>query len=560
MNNKPALFIALMCLLLAIVFRTFITAWGPPTNPPGSQSTTFGLTGFPADNLSYLSWMQQAKGGRWLFGILYTTTEHSRLMFNPLFLLIGKVSSVLSVSPLLVLNIVALFSLPFFIVCFSGICRILGFSIAATTASTCLAIGGGGMSWLRKIMESAGLQKLQLVGPLGPDLAYFDVYPASAYFIYPYHAISLAIVAFVVLLIVQLDDDKKRLTAKDIVLLSGSGFLLASIRPQIPIMMLGTYWAATAATYAFRLPRMILNRRIAIATYLTVAMSPPVLYSLWVTQHPVWNNYASAHPRDYDDWQIGLFLLWILAAVGIGVLRSRILRPPFAFLACWALGSGFLLLVLNGHFYPKITAGSTIALALLAGIAIDRYKDRLHSRIALFAAVAVVAFLALASPIMAVLQIARSQRMTAPSELFQVIEAIRRDAQTPFPAVLTDCGTGMILPGLGGYQVLCGNWALTDNNRQKTVLLSGLGFLADGAEMPSFPGIDRENVASGAKLLGDQIRHGKFEYLVVQKKYRIFEAVRSMGPECTVKSGKQYAVLRMCPEIKSILERELRAY
>lgn len=78
--------------------------------------------------------------------------------------------------------------------------------------------------------------------------------------------------------------------------------------------------------------------------------------------------------------------------------------------------------------------------------------------------------------------------------------------------------------------------------------------------MPSFPGIDNKHVASGAMLLLDQVPNNTFEYLVVQKRYRIFEELQSIEPNCTVQSGKQHAVLRMCAEVKTILAQGLRAY
>jgi hypothetical protein len=282
-------------------------------------------------------------------------------------------------------------------------------------------------------------------------------------------------------------------------------------------------------------------------------MLPVILYSVWVSQQPVWINFSRTHQPVDHNWAIGFFLLWVLAGAGIGVLGSRVLRSPFAFLATWAIGSAGLLLVLNGYLYPKMTYGCTIALAVLAGVAVDEYRERLPARWR-SAAVAAVAFAALASPLVMISKHARAQGTTVSSELFQVIAAIRSDTICPSPAVLADCDTGVMLPGLSGYRVFCGHWSLTENNRQKIVLLAKLGFLAEGQTMPRFSGVGDAEVVSGAALLRDEIASNTFQYFVVQKSYRVYTKFSSVAPQCMVHSGPQYLVLRMCPEVKTLLK------
>jgi hypothetical protein len=474
-------------------------------------------------------------------------------MFNSLFLVVGKVSALLAVSPLLVQNVLAAFSLPIVVFSFSSMCRALGLSAVATFVAFCLAIGGGGISWISKTIEWSGLNQGLPVGPPGPDLSYYDVYPAVAYFISPYHAISFAIVAVLVLVIVRLDDHQSHPTLKSVALLSCLGSLLATVRPHISIMVLASYCVATAATFAFKLPRVVLSRRIIVSACLAVAMLPIILYSVWVSQQPVWINFSRTHQPVDHNWATGFFLIWVLAGAGVGVLGSRVLRTPFAFLVTWAIGSAGLLLVLNGYLYPKMTYGCTIALAVLAGVAVDKYRDLLPARWR-GAAVAAVAFAALASPFVMISKNARAQGTTVSSELFQVIAAIRSDTTSPSPAVLADCDTGVMLPGLSGYRVFCGHWALTENNRHKIVLLSKLGFLAEDQTMPSFPGVGNAEVGSSAAILRDQITANTFQYLVVRKAYRVHREFESVAPKCTVHSGQQYLVLRMCPEVKTLLE------
>jgi hypothetical protein len=553
MTNRTALGIALALIVLGVLFRTLVSGWGPPAETPAAQATLFGLAGYPADNLSYVSWAQQAHDGRWLFDILYTTTTHDRLFFNPLFLLVGRLASLLSVSPLLVLNVLALFSLPIVVLCIAQVGRSLGLSSAATLAATCLAIGGAGLSWLRRVIEWAGVRDLLLVGPVGPDLSFYDVYPVVAYFVAPYHAASLAFLALLTLVIVRYDDDSRGFGTAGAVALAGMGVLVASIRPHTAIMVLVAYGAVTTATLLADMPASLRRRRVGVCALLAVAMLPPVLYSVWVAQQPVWSAYAGRHPDERHDWLIGFFLLWALGAAGAASIGwPRLLRSPFAFLAAWALGAASLLLVLNGLIYPKLTYGFTIALAVLAGVAIDRYGARLTSPRIRAAAVVLLAFLALASPLLMMRGFVVARGTLSYSEFFEVVRALRQDAVSPFPAVLTDCDTGVLLPGLSGARVFCGHWALTDDNRQKIVLLSRLGFLEEGRPVQAFPNVGDEDVETQARRLADQLSTNTFQYLIVRKRDRIYGSL-SAAADCTVKDGDRFVLFRMCPEVRSRL-------
>jgi hypothetical protein len=554
MTNRIAIGFASAMLVLAIVFRMYISGWGPPAEIPASTATQFGLAAYPADNLSYVSWAQQAYDGRWLFEILYTTTDHARLFFNPLFLAVGKTASLVGVSPLLVLNVVALVSLPIVILSIWSMCSGLGLGSAAAFAATCLAIGGGGISWLRRILEWSTLDRVIPVGPTGPDLYFYDVYPVVAYFIAPYHAISLAFLAALSALIVRFDDDERRLPASAVAGLVSLGALVAAVRPHTAIMVLVAYAVATTITWALRLRRTLLARRVAIAVCLAGSMIPPVFYSVWVAQQAVWSDYARMHRPEANDWLIGFLLLWTLGTIGAVLTGARrLIGSAFAFPMAWSLGAGILLLILNGFIFPKLTYGFTMALALLAGVAVERLRDLLPSRLACVAAVGTIACLAFASPLILMKPFVLNRGTMAPTEFFQVVKTIRSDANSPFPSVLTDCETGVLLPGLGGSRVFCGHWALTDGNRPKIVLLSRLGFLPENEPIPTFSNVGEADVQLRAAQLRDQINGNVFQYLVVKKRDRLYKQVAAQS-QCALIDGAQFAVLKMCPEVRALLE------
>lgn len=68
MTRRQTLLLALVVFVLLLTHRTLMSGWGPPTHPSTTPSTTFGISAYPADNLSYRAWAQQAKGGLWRFG------------------------------------------------------------------------------------------------------------------------------------------------------------------------------------------------------------------------------------------------------------------------------------------------------------------------------------------------------------------------------------------------------------------------------------------------------------------------------------------------------------
>jgi hypothetical protein len=159
----------------------------------------------------------------------------------------------------------------------------------------------------------------------------------------------------------------------------------------------------------------------------------------------------------------------------------------------------------------------------------------------------------MASPLIMMRQFVEANGTRVPAELFQVIKTIHADATEPFPTVLTDCGTGVLLPGLAGTRVFCGHWALTENNKQKIVTLSRLGFLAKDQAVPSFPGVVDADIATEVASLHGQITGNTFQYLVLRKKHAIYQHFQTIVSQCRLQDGQEYAVFTMCPEIKARL-------
>jgi hypothetical protein len=282
-------------------------------------------------------------------------------------------------------------------------------------------------------------------------------------------------------------------------------------------------------------------------------MLVPVLFSVWVAQQPVWSDYARMHRPESNDWLIGFFLLWIIGAGGaVAIGARRLIATPLAFPGAWAFGAAILLMVLNGFIFPKLTYGFTMGLGLFAGVAIEQLRTRFSSKVVTVLAGGLMC-VAFASPLLMLRTVVLNRGVTAPSELFAVVQTVRGQASSPFPSVLTDCNTGVVLPGLGGTRVFCGHWALTDGNRPKIVLLSRIGFLPAGAPLPAPPNVTDTDVEFRAAQLLDQLKHDTFQFIVIKKTDRLYGVLNGES-HCALMDGAQFAVWKMCPEIKTLLE------
>jgi hypothetical protein len=557
--NRPVLAICLLLLVLLVGFRTFVTGWGfPPGIPEAPAMLTYGIAANPDDSLSYVSWAEQARNGAWRFSDLYTTTGHAPLLINPLFLLAGRMAALSAVPPLAVLNILSLLALPLFLVSVAWTARMLGLGRFATAAAVWLALGGGGVSWIRELLGLSGLGGILRVGEVGPDFSYFDLYPAASFFIFPYNAMAVALVALLAALIVRAEDTSRGFSGREAALIAVAALLLAAIRPYEPVMLLSAYGLLAGVSPLLRLSAPVCRRRALVLGCLAAGMILPLAYNVRASGQPVWSEIAAATlGTRFGDWFGGFFLLWILAAIGAGMLGSRLFASRFAFPAIWAFGCAMVLVVLNSS-YSKLCGGCTIPLAMLGGLAVHGIEEHLRQRRCAGVVLALILVFSVASPLLVLARISLPQnRQRQPSEMFQVIQRIRSDAGMPVPAVLTDIGAGEILPGLGGIRVYCGHWSFTDGFFQKRSLLARLGFSAEpgGGEEP----VEHEVMAAEAANLLAQVRAGTFRYLMVTKTHRIYRDLVNVPGAARLYDGELFLVARMTPEVAALIENRLSA-
>lgn len=469
----------------------------------------FGAVTNPLDSLSYVAWIQQAVHGCWTFHNLYTTTPHAAAVFNPLFLALGWLARAWSVHPFILLNVAALLSIPVVVFSLNAICRGLGFSGRTSLVISCFALGGGGISWIRYLLFRAGFQDLLRVGSNGPDLWYYDLFPATGLIGSPFHAVAFASVC--ILLLMLLNNEKKE--AFSVLSLTGLGlaaWLCASIQPYSSVMLVGSYGLLVLVSILAGAPPRTVRKRAVLSGVMLLGAGPSILSGLLASRKPVWNMISmKAMQLSGFDWASGYFVLWILAGGSLLYMSRKEWEKPMAVIWLWSGMGAFLLLVLNSGM-TKLCSALTIPLALAAGTSIDHLIGKRTETWSIRLATSVLIVLALASSGINVGHFfLKPPRVD--SELLHASLAIRENHGRGIPWVLTDAQTGDWLPGLIGGRVYAGNAWFTDYFTERNSVLRSMGFQC------TTPVVNPLNSREGdqAERLAKLILEGRFGYLLL---------------------------------------------
>jgi hypothetical protein len=542
-----------------ILFRNLTFGWGPPqVEPGGPEQVRFGVGFNVADSLFYDSLAQQARSGLGRFSNLYTVTEHPRLLVSPLFLVIGRLSRSLSASPIAVLNVASLVAVVVFILCMGQACRLLGFGTRTSFLVLCLAMGGGGISWVRFLLDSAGLSGILRMGEVeGPDLYYLDLYPAAAFTVYPFHSISLAILSLLTLLVIRFDGLDRRFAWPQRILLGATAMLLAGIRPYEPLVVLICAGITALLSLATNLPWAVKSRRGAIFLCLAIGVVPPSLYNVWVSRQPVFVDWAGVALNLVrgGNWAAAMFTLWVLVAAAFLSFRRKTLSTPLVFLGVWSLlCAGILILLSSG--LTKLCGGCTIPLSLVAGTVIERAWRGVRSEKLARAITVGLACVAFGSPVLVHYSLLKSGPPGLPSDILRAISAVRVDTLEAVPTVLAGPEPGRLLPGLGGFRVFYGIDGLDAYYPRRRALLSRLGF--HPVEGKDFLEIDRALVAATAREMLEQVQGGRFDYILEDQGDTISRWLDPSGQGSTVYRGTRYRVVKLTPAVRSALEDALQ--
>ncbi|MCI0413626.1 hypothetical protein L0222_12605 [bacterium] len=510
--------IAISSVLLLIGYRWIIGAkLGLFDLPTASESLPSGALYNAEDIYGYAAWIIQAKQGHFMLSDLYTVEPHGRYYFNIFFLAVGTIARWFSIPSITALFLFGIAGTVILLITIFYAALRFGMPEGAAKWSCILAAFSSGMSGtINLIGQVAGVKT-----PPGADLRYQDAILFSTFYAYPYHSVSFALLSIVVLLIASYDNrelsGEKRFLP--VFLLSVAVLFMNFTHPYESILLTGAY-GVYYALYLLRNNKTSSDTRSWILLVLASITVPATIYHWWVSQHPVWDEFA----KTTFSWQANR-LFWLL---GYG------LSLPASFIGLWICFKHpeykrirwmgvfplmlFLLLVVFNIKQTKISSGGHFYLCILAGLAVYLIKEKILRitripvrRICCLLGTVVLSLFFINSILLLFFIYSSLEYET---ELLKAVKTIRHNSSQAHPLVLSDVQAGVILPGLGGVRVYSGHLSMTPHYLiEKTPNLVRAGF-----EYPHKGMSEKAQFEHFTKLFVS----AKFEFVLVEKNMPAF--------------------------------------
>ncbi len=513
-NRLFVICVAISVVSLATSLRIITgTGFGVPTRTSMSsgEMLSSGFLFNPADNLSYVSWAEQARKDSYFVSDMFTTDDHSPLLFNPYFVLMGKASYALGASVTTMLIVSGMIGAAITLFACFHISRSLGFSTAAARWGTVFVAFASGFSPFVFALNYFFKTKL----PMGVDVIHQDAILFSTFFAYPYHTASVALMVMVIYCIVRCEQRKGASNSHTFVLLLFLPVVAFLTHPYEMVMLLSSY-----SLFVLTMPvggHTTWLRRWHILLLITISMTPAVVYQWWLSQQPVWNNFVMnslciQKPR--LSWLIGYGTTLPLAIVGAYYCwRNRRYSRGLWFVV-WVC----LLIVLLAIFaFPaKVCSGGHFPMCVLAGLGFSKILARagqvrnIYLRTVGLLAVSLALLASFATSIDLLLRVYRPYKYDA--SIGEVLTAIneRSISALTTPRVLCNTEVGLLAPALAGVRVFAGHWALTPGYHFKRTILAAAG-------VESVDGVSSSN-CGGRHVFCDLIQRHRFDYVVLDDK------------------------------------------
>lgn len=474
-----ALCVAMSVVLLLIVFR-LLTGAGfgfqdAAVRPDGMFSSGFLFNLY--DNLQYVSFAEQARHGSWLFSDLYTTERHAAIYLNPYFLLVGRISRATGVPVTAIMIFAGMIGVAVVVLVSFHTAIRLGFPESAAKWS-CLfvAYASGIFSFVWLLHHLFGTELL-----FGADVAYQDAILFSNFFAYPYHTVSLALMALLIWFIVSYHRENVVHKRCVLFLIPVLTMFLGLTRPYEIVMLVASYCFFVMIILAR--DKSAFGASLTIPLLLVVGEAPVVVYHSWMSQQPVWNFLASSglnFPAPPVTWLVGYGTMLPLSLAGGWLCLRNSKYFNGLWFAIWVCLIVLLLIVLRIP-QTKVCSGAHFPMCVLAGLGFSEILKRAHHvktytfRLLCYTAICIIIISSFATSFGLLLRVYRPVMCDA--EVRNVLEQVRASADEPdsIPSVLCDSKVGLVAPGLGGVRVFVGNVWLTPDYKLKQAQLVEAG-------------------------------------------------------------------------------------
>ncbi len=330
------------------------------------------------DNMSYASWAEQAKLGRYLASDLYTTDPHSAAYFNPYFIVVGVLSGLLGIAPSICMLLAAVLASGLFGFTVYYIGRQIGLTGPTSACATFTAVFCSGPSWVLYLLHAAvGFSAGDARPFLGVDGFYFDAFPVTIFIAYPYSAFNLAMAATSIFLVNRAVLCGGELAWRSLLPAASCCICTALIRPYDGLILCLLFpscvvfrerYAAGFANGAFGRWRFSL--------FVGLLLLPVCGYIFYMSKLAVWRDFARASlftgPTRAEIF-VGFSSLWLFAACGMyRAFRER--QARMLLLCAWTVAILLLAIVMGGAM-ARFLGGSVLASSILAVYGIEGLRE-----------------------------------------------------------------------------------------------------------------------------------------------------------------------------------------
>jgi hypothetical protein len=515
--------IAISSIFLLVGYRWIIGARiGSFDLPAASDSLPSGMLYNAEDGFGYAAWIIQAKQGHFMLSDIYAVEPHGRYYLNFFFLAVGSIARWFSIPPItaLILFGIACTGVPVIAIFYAALR--FGMPEGAAKWACILAAFSSGMSGtINLIGRVAGITT-----PPGADLRYQDAILFSTFYAYPYQTVSFALLSIVVLFIASYDNRELSRERRflPLFLFTAAVLVMNFTHPYESILLTaayGVYYVLHFVRHKLPSPEM----RSWVLIVLASITAGAAIYHWWVSQQPVWDEFAKATfswRANRLFWLLGYGLSLPASFIGLWICfkHPEYKRIRWMGIFPWML---FLLLVVFNVKETKISSGGHFFLCLLAGLAVYSIKEKIlritHINVRRIYCIlgSVVVSLFFINSILLLFFI--YSPLVYETEMLKAVKTIRARSLQEHPLVLSDVQAGVILPGLGGVRVYAGHLSMTPHYLTKTRNLVRAGF-----EHPQDGTSEKAYFEHFSKLL---VSH-KFEFIFVKKDVPAFAFSKSV--------------------------------
>ncbi len=345
--------------------------YGAALSSPAHQFSGFVIG--VEDGNTYLSKMQEGRAGYWLFYLAYTPEPHQGAPFFLYYILLGKLSALLGLSPTLALHLSRIFTVPFALLSFYVFAAY--FSARRSIRQFAFFLFGvtAGFGWLWVLLGFPPTLGQMPVDMWVPDSSFF----LSA-LTYPHLPLAVGLLLWVVIGTLEFLGSGR---LKDWAIAAGAGLLVSLIHPY-KLVITGAIFFIYFLWQAYCRPGQFW-RNVWRLFLVTLPSAPYMLVVLTVFEtnfaFKAWRNQSLTWSPAPIHYILGFGL--ILPLTGAGIWRARRMHTRYAaFLIVWAVTVPILLYV-PLPLQRRFLDGYQAVLALLGAVGLVGLLERLRSNI-----------------------------------------------------------------------------------------------------------------------------------------------------------------------------------